>query len=92
MGTARARRVRRERAAALERLRAGAAVRRVLERVPDGYGSIPVHLVLGACPGLGPITCREVLERARVWPLTPLSKLTREQRWSVIEALPDRIL
>lgn len=88
---ARARKVRKERAAALERLRQGASVRRVFERVTDNYSGIPVHVILSACPGVGPKTVRDVLQRARVWPLCTLSELTREERFTVVEVLPDHI-
>lgn len=79
----------------------GAALRLVADgRIPlrdalrDGHnalGTCTVHRLLVAAPGLGPETTRKVLERAHVWPLESLGRLSEFQRQAIIDELPRRV-
>lgn len=89
MGTAHARNVRRRRSKALRGIQSPTALRHALEDVPRALTGVPVHLVLCACPGIGPVACKSILERARVWPLIRLGDLVEAERDAIIELIPS---
>jgi ribosomal protein S13 len=87
-GPAHARRVRRRRAIALRNIQTTFELRAALEDVPDALRGVPVHLVMCACPGVGPVTCKHILKRADVWPLLKLGDLTDIELVKIIELIP----
>lgn len=92
MSISHARRRKSKRAAALAAVASGRLPLR--KAITDGYnalGTCPIHRLLVAAPGLGHEGMRRTLERADVWPFTPLGELSETQRQQVLHHLPKRI-
>lgn len=89
MSTAHARQVRDQRTRALRGVDA-TSLRGLIDDTPEPLLNVPVHSVLAACPGIGPVTCRGVLERVGVWPLTPLGQLIETERQDIIQLLSEK--
>jgi hypothetical protein len=84
-----ARRKRARRASALAILRTGSiSVSDALRRRPSVLLNIPIHVLLCAVPGIGPETCKKVLQRANIWPLHTLRQLSPTEIELIIEHLP----
>lgn len=79
-------------AAALGDLARGqVTVTQVLCEPPVALSGVDVWDVLLRCPTLGREGVRQVLERASVWPHTPLGELGAHERSSIIAHLPPRL-
>ena len=79
-------------AAALSDLAGGRIqVTEALSAPPVALHAVDIYDVLLRCPTLGREGVRVVLERAAVWPHTPLGELAEAQRTAIILALPPRL-
>jgi hypothetical protein len=86
-----AREIRAARAAALQSLKRGETTALAALREPqEALGRVDIWTVLTSCHGLGPDGVRTILERAAVWPLTEMRKLTKAERIRLIHNLPPR--
>jgi hypothetical protein len=92
MSISHARRRKTKRAVALQAVAKGRLPLR--EVILDSYaalGTCPIYRILVSAPGLGDEGMRKTLERAQVWPFTPLGELSEMQRQAVVDHLPTRI-
>lgn len=62
-----------------------------LREPPEALKKTDLVVVLLACKGMGREGVRTVCERAHIWPLTSLGKLTKRERSDIIRELPERV-
>lgn len=85
-GAEHARECRRRKALALRTLGTQrAALRAALSVTPEALKTASIHEVLLACPGIGRIKARRILEAAQVWPYTTMAELTDEERYLLLQ-------
>lgn len=63
----------------------------VLRDPPACLGRIRIYNVLRRVPRLGGDGAENVIRRAKVWPLTTMDNLTRDERRTLLRELPPRV-
>lgn len=88
----RARRARAAQGVALAGLATGRIpLSEALRHPPKALRSVDLYVCLMRTPGMGKDRCRQVCERAHVWPHLTLEELSIDQRMALINELPMRI-
>lgn len=63
----------------------------VIRTPPPCLGRIRIYDVLRRLPKLDRDGAENVLQRAKVWPLTTMDNLTKEEKARILLALPPRV-
>jgi hypothetical protein len=66
-------------------------VTELLQEPPACLGRVRIYNLLCKVPRLDKDGAENVIRRAKVWPLTTMSNLTRDERRALLRELPPRV-